>query len=187
MKKITTLALLLVAFVLKAQIYPLNTYTDVPNNSYIKDINNELLPYVGTWKGTWDNKVIYIYFKRFKKQISLGDNIYFEDVLVGKFKVLNANETVILFDNTYLPDNDAKIIGLRFFTVPTTSYNLLYIDPDICNMSGNIYISTVNGVNTQLNWQYSSDTGFLSAHCSYVTNNLPIPQPLPDIIVLTKQ
>jgi len=33
------------------QTYPLNSdYEEIPNNSYIKDLNNELAPYIGTYK-----------------------------------------------------------------------------------------------------------------------------------------
>ncbi|MFC6267773.1 DUF6705 family protein [Frigoriflavimonas asaccharolytica] len=187
MKKILIISMMLFAVLNCAQIYPITKNTDVPNNGYVKDLNNDLLPYVGTWKGTWDNKVIYIYLERFKKQRSYNINhIYFKDILIGRFKVLNADETAVLFDNTNLPDNNTKIEGLRFFSVPITQYAMMYIDQNICT-TGDIYINIVNSTNTQLQWKYSPDNDILSLDCPYVVNNLPIPQALPTNLVLTKQ
>ena len=64
MKNIITILLLLITFSCKSQIYPLRTYTDVPDNSYLKDTNNELNDYIGTWKATWNNKTIFIYISK---------------------------------------------------------------------------------------------------------------------------
>lgn len=74
MKKLIILIALHSLFLSCAQVYPLNTYSEVPNNAYIKDINNELVPYEGNWKGTWNNKTIFISFKKIKKQFNYNDN-----------------------------------------------------------------------------------------------------------------
>jgi hypothetical protein len=60
MKNIFLLTIILLSFSCKAQqTYPLNTdYETVPNYSYLKDTNNEPVPYIGTWK---------TYFKKIKK------------------------------------------------------------------------------------------------------------------------
>ena len=51
MKKLILFTILMTGLSCKAQIYPLTTATDVPSDSYIKDINNELPAFEGTWKG----------------------------------------------------------------------------------------------------------------------------------------
>jgi len=64
MKNIILILLILFTVSCKSQTYPLRTYTDVPDNSYLKDIDNELNDYIGTWKAIWNNKTIYIYRKK---------------------------------------------------------------------------------------------------------------------------
>lgn len=169
-----------------AQIYPLNTNTDVPTDAYIKDVNNELVPYEGTWKATWNNKTIYVYLTRIKKYLDHKENNpYYKDVLVGKFKVLD-NSGNILFDNTALPDNDTKIEGTRFFSIPNKRYSLFYYDSDICHSTGDIYISFSDNIFNQLNWKFIDTTDIITPDCPYYSTN-PFPQPLPANIVLIKQ
>ncbi|MCY0969529.1 DUF6705 family protein [Chryseobacterium wangxinyae] len=186
MKKLIILIALHLLFLSCAQVYPLNTYSGVPNNAYIQDLNNDLVPYEGTWKGTWDNKIIYVYFERIQKLLDHKENNpYYKDLLVGKFKVINQNG-LILYDNTNLLNEDAKIEGGRFFTIPFKQYYLFYIDPDICNMTGRIYINFINANQTQLQWKFSDTTDIITSECQYYNTN-PLPQPLPANIVLTKQ
>ncbi|WP_374458706.1 DUF6705 family protein [Chryseobacterium taeanense] len=167
----------------KAQIYPLRTFTQIPQNAYLKDTNNELQYYVGTWKGTWNSKTISVTFKNITNQY---DNIlkYYKDFLVGKFKVTDSNGQ-ILFDNTYLSDNDAKIIGGKFRKVDD-KYSLGYIDTDICNMMGSILINFTNPTKTQMLFTFSDWTDIITPDCPYYNVN-PFPEPLPKSIILTKQ
>jgi hypothetical protein len=52
-------------FSCKAQQYPLDTdFTTIPNNSYIKDLNNEYSKFVGTWKASLGNKEVYLYITK---------------------------------------------------------------------------------------------------------------------------
>lgn len=171
-----------------AQIYPITTPTfDVPPNSYIKDLNNDLLPYEGTWRGTWDNKVFYFTLKRIKKLHEFRPNHpFYKDILVGKFKILTSDEVLTVYDNTNLPDNDAKIEGTRFFNNPIR-YSLLYLDPDLCLRSGSIRINFINSNPTQLNWKYIDTTDMLPSDCSYLNSPNGLPDPLPKEIILTKQ
>ncbi|MGO4710690.1 DUF6705 family protein [Chryseobacterium sp. 2TAF14] len=186
MKKLIILLAFHSLFLSCAQVYPLNTYAEVPNNAYIKDINNELVPYEGIWKGTWNSKTIFISLKKIKKQFNYNDNKdYYRDLLVGKFKVLDSSGN-ILFDNTNLPNDDTKINGLRFLTQPNIRYKLYYFDNDICGMTGDIYISFLNGNFNQLNWKFIDTTDIITSSCPYYNSN-PFPEPLPANIVLTKQ
>ncbi|PQA89813.1 hypothetical protein B0A69_22030, partial [Chryseobacterium shigense] len=66
----------------------MRTFTDIPENAYLKDTNNELQSYEGTWKGVWANKTIYITFKKITNKFD-SDFKYYIDYLIGKFKVLD--------------------------------------------------------------------------------------------------
>jgi len=168
-----------------AQIYPLRTYSEVPSNSYIKDINNELVPYEGIWKGTWDGKTIFIYLKKVKAYFThLENSPYYNDVLKGKFKVLDSNGN-ILFDNSNSSDENSKITGNRFFSAPYNRYNLSYSAPDLCNTTGTINITFTDATKTKLDWKYFYRNEIVTKDCPYY--NTEIPQPLPKEITLTKQ
>lgn len=168
-----------------AQTYPLRTYgIEFPKDSYQKDINNELLSYEGTWKGTWDNKTFYIILKRIKYYKSVLDyRAYYADILVGKFKALDANGN-ILFNNTTLTNDNAKIKGSNFIK-DEDKYSLYYIDPDLCNTSGRIQIKFTDSTKTKLEWKYYYRNEIVTVDCPYY--NTSIPQPLPKDIILTKQ
>ncbi len=65
MKKIHLAILFFITvFSCKGQTYPLRTFTDIPENASVKDTNSELQYYEGLWKGTWNNKMIFIIFKK---------------------------------------------------------------------------------------------------------------------------
>ncbi len=108
------------------QIYPLRTYTEVPANAYIKDIDNELVPYEGLWKGTWNGKAISVNFKRVKNYYThLENRPYYNDVLIGKFKVQDSNGNSLLIIQIYL----MKMLKLKevvFFSSKHQIYINLY-------------------------------------------------------------
>ncbi len=181
--KFLIIALFISIIFCKAQTYPLRTFTEVPENAYLKDTNNELQYYVGTWKGTWNNKTIYITFKKITNQYNPNLK-YYKDFLIGKFKVMDSNGQ-ILFDNTSISDNDAKITGGKFRKVDD-KYSLGYIDPDICNMMGSILINFTSPTKTQMLFAFSDWTDIITPDCPYYNAN-PFPEPLPKNIILTKE
>lgn len=166
-----------------AQTFPLRTFTGIPENAYLKDTNNELPAYEGTWKGTWNNRTIFVTFK--KNTNKYNDVLkYYKDNLIGKFKVVDNNGS-ILFDNTSLTDDKAKIWGGKFRKVDD-KYSLSYVDPDLCFTSGNIRISFTDSTKTKLNWNLYLDSNMITDDCPYY-NTVPFPEALPKEIVLTKQ
>ena len=166
-----------------AQTYPLRTFIDIPENAYEKDTNNELPSYEGTWKGTWNNKTIFITFKKVTNKYN--ENLkYYKDYLIGKFKVVDNNGSV-LFDNTNLTDENAKIWGGKFRKIDD-KYSLIYTDPDLCYTSGNIRINFTDATKTKLNWNLYLGSNMLTSDCPYYNAN-PFPEPLPKEIILIKQ
>ena len=187
MKKIILLILFIATISCKAQqIYSLRpTEIDLSQNSYQKDIDNELSDYVGTWKGTWNNREISITFAQI---INKYDNVfkYYRDYLIGRFIVKDSNGT-ILFDNTNLSDDNAKIQGISFRKYGN-KYSLIYLDPDLCHITGSAKINFTDAAKTKLQWSYSQDSDWIDNDCFY--HGLPEserPKPLPNNIILTKQ
>ena len=137
--------------------------------------------YEGTWKGTWDNKNIYITLKKIKYYHSQ----YYSDILIGKFKVLDTNGS-ILFDNTNLNDNNTKIKGMTFFNKNGEKYRLDFLDNDICGLNGFIEINFTDSTKTKLAWKFNEGSNLITKDCPYY-NSAVFPQPLPVSIILTKQ
>ncbi|MGU3375075.1 DUF6705 family protein [Chryseobacterium sp. M5A1_1a] len=182
MKYKVLIILVFVGLFYNAQILPLRTYTDIPENAYLKDTNNELQSYEGTWKGIWENKTVLVTFKKVTNQYN--ENLkYFKDYLIGKFKVIDSNGNV-LFDNTNTTDNFAKIRGSRIRKIDD-KYSLIYNDFDLCNTSGNIIINFTDSFKTQLNWKLTYGSNMITIECPYY--NTQVPEALPKDIILTKQ
>ena len=185
MKNIFLLTILLVSIGCKAQTYPLRTFTEVPDNSYLKDVNNELPAYEGIWKGTWNNKIIYVSFKKLTNTYKSSLNQY-RDFLIGRFKVTDLNNN-ILFDNTNLSDNEAKITGGKFGKYDN-KYGFTYVDGDLCNRSGQIFIKFTDVTKLQLQWNYFQSENWINKDCFYHDwAPVDVPQPLPNNIILIKQ
>lgn len=95
MKHLLIILVCTLAISCKAQIYPLNTSPgDIPDNAYIKDINNELDKYVGVWKGNWNGKTIYLDLRKVKTYINIGTHPYYFDEINGERKIINTNGIV---------------------------------------------------------------------------------------------
>ncbi len=169
----------------KAQTFPLRTFTEIPENSYLKDTNNELQTYEGVWKGSWNNKTIYITLKKITNKY---DNVfkYYRDYLIAKFKVVD-NSGNILFDNNNLSDDAAKIEGGKFRKFDN-KYSFSYSDPDLCFKNGYITIQFLDSIKTSLEWKFMEGSNLIEPDCFY--HSLPAeqrPEPLPKEIILLKQ
>lgn len=166
-----------------AQTYPL-TETELPENSYRKDINNELPAFEGNWIGNWNGKTILINFKKITYQYNNILKIY-NDRLIGKFQVKNSSGN-ILFDNLTIFDDQAKILGGKIF--PNGKYLLTYVDPDLCLKSGRISIEFTNSTKTEIKFKFAETSQLIDSECFY--RGKPAdqrPEPLPKEIILTKQ
>lgn len=186
MKKLLLLFLVFsFAISCKSQIYPLRTFSQIPQNAYLKDTYNELNAYEGTWKTTWDNKIIYLTLSKVTNKYDEVFN-YYRDYLIAKFKVVN-NSGVVIFDNTSLSDEDAKIEGGKFRKVDG-KYSLNYLDADLCGITGYITISFVDSTKTQLQWIYSKDNDWIDTDCFYWGKPASErPEPLPYNAILVRQ
>ena len=65
-------------------------------------------------------------------------------------------------------------------------YTLIYIDSDLCNLIGRVYINFTDNTKTQLNWKSSYTWDIMTEDCQFY-NSTVAPEPLPEEIILTKQ
>ncbi|ANF51849.1 hypothetical protein A0O34_15610 [Chryseobacterium glaciei] len=188
MKKLFLFILLGGTFFCNAQeVLPLTSMNnELPLNAYIKDIDNQLPAFEGKWEGISNNKTFTIVFKKVKYYDTLAQkNPYYKDMLWGKFQVKDLNGKT-LFDNLSLEDNYSKIQGMRIH--PSGKYELIYIDPDLCNKVGLIMIGFTDSSKKELKFKYKDYPQSLDSSCFYYGKPIDQqPDPLPKEIILTKQ
>lgn len=149
MKNLFLIVILIIfcSFPKAQQIVPLETKGDVVEGSYYKDLDNELNPYTGTWKGIFDGKTFIITFRKIMDYSTVGN--YYNDTVIGKYKMLDSNGNE-LYSTYNLADKDSKVRSLGFINY---KLKLRFIFLDAC-IEGDILIHFTNVEQTQIYWQY---------------------------------
>lgn len=148
MKNIITLIIVLVGTLsCKAQqvIIPVEKaieYRDadsgVPDGVYLKDINGLLNKYLGTWKGTVDNKNYTFVIIKYKNNLSRGVS---QDELMIRYLITTSNGTVIE-DTRSLSDDSSYVIKGDYFNKTASYYVSSYMGKNAdCGQSGNLFIT----------------------------------------------
>lgn len=195
MKNKILLALLIVSILsCKAQIVPVeqvvNNFDNVEEGvtTHIKDVNNVLDNYVGSWIGSYNGKDYT--FVITEKTIVFDEeyNIY-ADVLIMKHKIVDESALTIIEDTTILPDEDAHSIGLHFKL--NSSGGLTYIldyggNHSDCGQLGEIYITLFNN-NQQLHLILLPDNDTIYNFDEACPNGIAEQLMPTDLVVLTKQ
>lgn len=111
----------------------------IPDDTYLKDVNHLLDKFIGTWKGTLNNRN----YTFIITQHTDAYNSLLEDKLLMRYLITDQNGTVIE-DTRSLDNKDTYVIEGRFFIKnKTNSYLLTYIGKNAkCGQSGQIHIST---------------------------------------------
>jgi hypothetical protein len=149
------LTVILLSFSCKAQqIYPLNTdFRTIQNNVYLKDINNELLPYIGIWKAAENNNEIIINVEKVDYHfIKLGNQTYYQDVLFIRYSIKNSQGAIIK-STMNLPITAAKITSDMMF--PNQLLSFTYLGGDCGFGWGDISLKLVDAIHVK--WNYRPD------------------------------
>jgi hypothetical protein len=125
---------------------------DLKDVIYVKDSDNRLDKFVGTWKGNFNGKVIEL---KLEKKEDFGNNDVKWDRLIGKIRVKDSQGNVI-FDSFQNPENDANPYGYNF---QRSVYEMRFNGKDECDDYGTVFIEIqsvpVNG--TKMRLFYSRD------------------------------
>lgn len=179
--------LIMILFVSQCQaqtILPLNTnILAVSNGSYLKDTNNELLQFTGTYNATYGNKEISLYItKQENKLTKVGNLTFYRDVLVVKYLIKENNQ--VLQDTQINQNNSNGIYSIKLKNGLNSKTVALDYEGTTCRVGqGLIYLKKINS--TQLSWEYLPQEGY-SKNCPAGTDTtiyLPIVQGL----IFTKQ
>lgn len=111
--------------------------SDIPEGTYLKDINNRFDKYIGVWKGTYNAKN---YEFRVTKFVDKYLNLI-EDKLFIRYIIKDVNG-VILEDTSTLPNESPYVIKGHYFNKTASYYVLYYMGKNAkCGQKGDIYIS----------------------------------------------
>lgn len=195
MKKYLIFLILVVSYSCKAQTtFPMSLdYSNyLKNNNYIKDTNNDLDKFVGTWK--WispTNSNTYFEIVYFKIAYWNANNInnFFMDEIFGNYKYV---ENGITTTNTLTWNSYNDLYSSTFPAIMSNSFRPLFKDL-LINMrdiaknktcKANFDIVDLNATKLTANWK------LISTDQIRVGTNLPTVQPgfsIPTDIILTKQ
>lgn len=137
----------------KAQILPLNTWVEnTPNNAHLKDLDNELTPYIGIYKANYKGNEITLFItKEEDKLIKYSDKQFFQDVLLIKYIAKNSSGITTQDTQNINHQSYFKIISMG--TMPELRKVALVYSGTNCGVGwGQIELKKLNA--TQISWDY---------------------------------
>ncbi|UCA58038.1 hypothetical protein KB553_13340 [Chryseobacterium rhizoplanae] len=140
------------------QVYPLNTYPEnVPVNSYFKDLNNELNPYIGIWTASFEDKMITLNIsKQIEVPIKLFGNNFYTDQLFIRYEV---KKNGVISESTLNKDfiNDVGLSIKSLLTQDNGNKVIFLFSGGNCSVGiGTINLKKINA--TQFSWGYYPGT-----------------------------
>ncbi|REC70276.1 DUF6705 family protein [Chryseobacterium rhizosphaerae] len=190
MKNIVLILIILLSFSCKAQsvisLEQAYEYSKSPDGlpesvTYVKDINNRLDQFVGTWKGSYGGKN---YEFQFIKKINFGEYSVKWDEIIGRFMVKDNAGNVLYNTLNEINDNNTYFWGAR---LQNRAYEMSFVGNYDCLESGSVYIEIrINNTN-EMKLFYSQDKdGILNpAKCPNFNTYVPL---LPtETMILTRQ
>ncbi len=153
------------------------------NYNYVKDINNTLDKYIGTWKGTYNGRVYEIKFNK-----NLYDDMGLKrDRIKGRLRITTTgNMPVTIFDNFNEPDDDKTHFSGIGLTHDLQGYTLIFAGPvpDGCINHGTVSLRIIPSTVDQMRIIYWSERDIVVGECpSSFSQTFPEEQE----ILLTRQ
>lgn len=148
------------------QTYPLNTFPDdVPSGSYMKDLDNELIPFVGTWVADFGGKTISLLITRQERKIfkmPKTSDFYYQDALNINYTVKGSNGVELQNNNNVQYEYDRKAITSMFINNGIVNF---YYTGTNCGVGwGSINLKKIS--NTEVSWTYlPNDTVLTTKNC----------------------
>ncbi|OBW40426.1 hypothetical protein AB670_03222 [Chryseobacterium sp. MOF25P] len=170
----------------KAQILPLNTWVEnTPNNAYLKDQDNELIPYVGVYKANYKGNEITLFItKEEDKLIKYPDKQFYQDVLVIKYIVKNSSGTTIQDTQNINHQSYFKITSMG--TMPELGKVALSYSGTNCGVGwGQINLKKLNA--TQISWDYYPNNTILDEATCPSGTDTKVYLPHTKSLIFTKQ
>lgn len=120
---------------------------NLPNNAYIKDTNNILDKFTGTWKYENNGKAFNINLQKVKHDL----DDYYKDMLKGYYTYTDGS--LIIVDTSNYPINDSQITGARLWKNNPNKVTLFFYDPERDRLSCEVTLTYSNqGDVEKLHW-----------------------------------
>jgi hypothetical protein len=145
---------------------------DLENITYVKDTNNRLNQFVGTWKGGYGGKQYEI---KLEKKINYKDeptDALSWDMIIGRILIKDSLGNII-YNSMNKPDNDTYFFGYNF---QHTVYVMKFVGNYNCLESGNVFIEITTNNPNEMTLFYSQDKdGLLNpAKCPNFSTFVPL-------------
>ena len=165
---------------------------DSPNKAYYKDLDGELNQYVGTWKGNWEGKTLFLQLRKVKKRHTAGDGTYFDvDAILGERKIISPSGIVEVDRITNFDENSSEFYGILGQKKDFSQKFLLFQPKDMCNKTANVNINFTNAQKTEMKVSLKLNPNGVLTSCQYynliIVEGKSWPINFPKDIVLTKQ
>ncbi|MEC3877053.1 DUF6705 family protein [Chryseobacterium salviniae] len=190
MKNLIKLFVALLAISCKSQTVSLEQAAqcrDNPNCSmnynYVKDINNTLNKYIGTWKGVYNGRT---YEMKFNKNL-YDDMGMKKDEITGRLRIITTgNFPMTIYDNLNEPDDSKTHFSGLGLTTDLQGYRMIFSGsvPRGCINHGTVSLRINPSTPNQMRIFYISDKDIVVGECpSTFSQTFPEKQE----IILTKQ
>lgn len=176
MKRIFLVLLSVAVSIINAQtqILPLDTKGKRVEGAYYKDLNNELNPYIGTWKGNINGNIFKISFEKIKEYDEYRK--IWKDRLYGRYEMRDKQGNILY--STY----NSQRIKVRSYIFIKNRLNFGFIDSCII---GDIYLKFTDASKTKIEWEYDNIPQTISE--SRAVNCAKINEMPQEKFILTKQ
>ncbi|MGN7758362.1 DUF6705 family protein [Chryseobacterium sp. 22532] len=136
------------------QTYPLNTdFEEIPQGSYLKDLNNELTSYTGEYKANFQGNEILLFISNETMKFFKSLNIY-QDVLSVRYIVKNSAGNILQnTQNMIFEPNQLRHTIYSHGTYPSKNIVWFNYGGTNCKVGwGSIELKKINS--TQISWEY---------------------------------
>ncbi|SMP19196.1 DUF6705 family protein [Chryseobacterium profundimaris] len=180
------IAICILSFIVscKSQTLPLNTILkNIPQGSYVKDLNHELDPYIGTYKANFQGNEITLFITKEENKLEKSTGkTYYLDALSVKYIVKNSSG-VVLQDT-----QNSNVPNIELYSIATRPYEnkiIFYYSGTNCGVGwGDIFLKKIN--TTQISWEYRPDSTSVGEDCSFAADKT-VYLPETDNLIFTKQ
>ncbi len=172
----------------KAQQLPLNTLMEnIPQNAHVKDLNNELTPYIGVYKANFQGNEITLFItKEEDKLIQYSDQIFFQDALVIKYIIKNSSGIAVQDTQNMALNNQSYFNIISIGTRPTLGDIVLGYDGTNCGIGwGKIILKKLN--TTQMSWDYRPNSSLIDSATCPPSTDKTVYLPVTKDLIFTKQ
>ncbi|MDQ0780207.1 DUF6705 family protein [Chryseobacterium sp. W4I1] len=168
------------------QVYPLNTYPDdVQAGSYLKDLNNELNYYVGTWQSTFNGRTTILSITKDEHHLLRRDltTTFYQDILLVKYIIKDSSGVVLQNNSNAQGESDRNFIT-SISIKDNTVY--LYYNGTNCGVGwGEILLKKINPLS--LSWSYHPNSSVLTTKNCPGNPDKTIYLPEAENLIFTKQ